>query len=636
MAEADPSAVLISLRSGILADNVIKQELRSLQKSYPFLAQPTHDFYERLVKVCEEALLQGNDDIAADLLERIKVEVKQEERTLKAAFFLFTPPGTHKLTASEIHTMLEYLGFPAASSDVASLLKAVDANGDGDMSFEEFQMYVGRMGGSHKLFAMRRANIAKKYGTADAGGEGDMELLAEDLKAAGIMEQEQAYWSLVLPRAQFEFGEAARLMEPQRNAVRQIRTLAKGNHEKALPTLQKKVLSLNYTENDLWMTLAYIRELAPIIVHVNLDKSMEFMEKDTHYRNQFETNTSGGLLKPTVREQWEKDLFASAYDGAEGFARPKYGVLNAMNDYRGVVKCCQYGDSYIVLKDVRLRCTFSPEDSANLKADRLAVLDYYAHVLHEYSTEELQETIKIAKSSEAAILGDSSKVGKMKYKETQVHGEIQWGRHVERLVAHQRHRDKEQGRLEALCSKHGWTLSWMDQEQERMLHEESSKLGEEAWKEKLKAIMEKVPDVKGVPKGFCRKGCGRPVQPGKTGGGNDFTTCCRGCALGFGHNLTCGSIDPDSVKPGMCLNGCGRPVNPGRMTNGKIFTTCCRGCAHGKHDGSCGQDVDEVMCKFRCGRKACPSSGGRRFDTCCRGCATSKAEPRSHDPACIE
>ena len=58
-------------------------------------------------------------------------------------------------------------------------------------------------------------------------------------------------------------------------------------------------------------------------------------------------------------------------------------VRRAERDERpeGVVKCKQYGDSYLVLKDCRLRCTFSPEDSANLKADRLAVLDFYGHVL---------------------------------------------------------------------------------------------------------------------------------------------------------------------------------------------------------------------------------------------------------------
>lgn len=80
-----------------------------------------------------------------------------------------------------------------------------------------------------------------------------------------------------------------------------------------------------------------------------------------------------------------------------------------MNDPRGVVKCKQYGDSYLVLKDCRLRCTFSPEDSANLKADRLAVLDFYGHVLAGYDDQELVETIKVATQTDAALLGDSEK-----------------------------------------------------------------------------------------------------------------------------------------------------------------------------------------------------------------------------------
>ena len=37
---------------------------------------------------------------------------------------------------------------------------------------------------------------------------------------------------------------------------------------------------------------------------------------------------------------------------SQGHDRCKYGVLNAMNDHRGVVKCAQYGGSYLVLKDV--------------------------------------------------------------------------------------------------------------------------------------------------------------------------------------------------------------------------------------------------------------------------------------------
>merc|ERR1719162_1238512 len=194
--------------------------------------------------------------------------------------------------------------------------------------------------------------------------------------------------------------------------------------------VQRRVAELGCTDNDLWMTLAWIRELAPLLVHCNLDKMLPFMEGDTHYRNQFETGASGGLLNTEVRKKWEKDLFGGKYDKAEGKDRPKYGVQNVMNDYRGVVKCSQYGDSYLILKDVRLRCTFAPEDSANLKADRLAVLDFYAHVLNEYSNDELKETIMVANTKEGALLGDSDKVGKMKYKEAQVHGDVAFSKHV--------------------------------------------------------------------------------------------------------------------------------------------------------------------------------------------------------------
>merc|ERR1719326_1066858 len=258
------------------------------------------------------------------------------------------------------------------------------------------------------------------------------------LLEAGIADDAQACWRLVVPPT--EFVEAGKLVDCQKKAIKHIRTLAKSNHEAALPRVQGRIKKLGFSDNDLWMTLAWIRELAPIIVHTNLDKIMQHMETDTHYRNQFETASSGGLLKPAVREKWERDLFGGEYDKASGFDRCKYGVLNVMNDYRGVVKCAQYGDSYLVLKDTRLRCTFSPEDSANLKSERLAVLDFYAHVLNEYSDDELRETLKVANSAEAAVLGDSDRVGNMKYKEAQIHGEVSFSKHVDRLVVNERHK----------------------------------------------------------------------------------------------------------------------------------------------------------------------------------------------------
>lgn len=616
-----------------IAHDPVMKGMKVLQNKYPFLALPTHDLYV-WVKACEDAVIEGDESKATDSLARLEQCVEQEEKTLTAAFSLFVPRGKDCLTSNEVKTMLEYLGFPASDADVAKLLSAVDSDGSGSMSLPEFQQYVGKMGGSFRLFEVRRKQMSARHGEAGAENT-DPAMLVEDLKAAGIVEQEQAYWNLVLPRAAEEFNEAAKLTPCQQKAVRTIRQLAKHNHEQKLPQLQHRVKLMGYTDNDLWMTLAYIRELAPIIVHVNLAKMMGFLESDTHYRNQFETKSSGGLLKTEVRERWERDLFGGSYDQAPGFQRCKYGVLNAMNDHRGVVRCNQYGDSYIILRDCRLRCTFSPEDSANMKADRLAVLDYYAHVLNEYSQDELQETISIAKSGEAAVLGDSSKVGKMKYKETQIHGEVRYGAHIERLVANERHRnnDAEAECLARICSKHGWQFSWMDQERERMAHEEKSKLGENAWKEKLKAIMEKgAPDVKGVPKGYCRKGCGRCAQPGSTSRGNPFTTCCRGCALGFGHDLACGNVDPEMLKPGLCINGCGRAVNPGKTPAGRAFSTCCKGCSRGIHDDRCGKDIQDDLCKIGCGCKVAPPSGGRKFNTCCAKCAVSGG--KEHDSRC--
>jgi hypothetical protein len=43
----------------------------------------------------------------------------------------------------------------------------------------------------------------------------------------------------------------------------------------------------------------------------------------------------------------------------------KYGVMNITNDPAGVQCCYGYGDSYLVLQNVRLRATFASQDSAS-------------------------------------------------------------------------------------------------------------------------------------------------------------------------------------------------------------------------------------------------------------------------------
>ena len=48
--------------------------------------------------------------------------------------------------------------------------------------------------------------------------------------------------------------------------------------------------------------------------------------------------------------------------------------------------------------------------------------------------------------------------------ETQIHGELCFAKHVERLVAHPRHRkEPDQARVEAVAKKFGWKFSWIDE-----------------------------------------------------------------------------------------------------------------------------------------------------------------------------
>lgn len=139
-----------------------------------------------------------------------------------------------------------------------------------------------------------------------------------------------------------------------------------------------------------------------------------------------------------------------------------------------------------------------------------------------------------------------------------------------------------------------------------------------------------VPDLAAVPEGFCTHGCGRAVRDGLTKNGHKYTTCCKGCAMGFGHDFTCCAA---VFGEGKCKNGCGRAVNPGLTRTGNPYDTCCRGCKSGTHDFTCGAITNQTnvcvelaiatgMCRIGCGREAAKSSDGRIFTTCCRGCAS--------------
>jgi len=513
----------------VIADSpeaaAVYERLVALCDEKSYLNRKVHPFH-RWVEKCQAALEINHVSEAQDHLFRLETALQVDDKRLRAAFDTFDMDKSGELEVKEFQHFVTYVGFgPDAVLDV---LKATDKDSDGKISIEEFEAFVGQVGGVMALFQKQRVQRASsgdgeksqvlvgsrvrayyKNGekrskvvwdaraislneeqfTAELefgfGEKKFLQLIPKDwiqedvdlveaLREIGIVDSSQHYWSILLPPDEQHVVKS--LAQCQKSALFEVRRQASANHLQALDALQRRFVNIGQGSGELWSVLTWVRDVAPVIIHIDLDSLGRFFESDSHYRNQFETNTSSGLLSTSTRSDWERDLFAGRYDDAKSFERPKYGVLDVMNDHKGVVCARQYGDSYLTLKNVRLRCTFAPEDSGGICSNRLAVLDQYAHVLLEFSDEELREVSRVANAEEGSEdrIGDSQKLEDYNYKEAQIHGEIDLSRHVERLVVHPRHRVDgwNETRCRALCQKHGWEFTWMDDERTRRIHEE--------------------------------------------------------------------------------------------------------------------------------------------------------------------
>lgn len=228
-----------------------------------------------------------------------------------------------------------------------------------------------------------------------------------------------------------ELRELRQLRPCQLLALGHVRRLCRRFHDEAMPRLRRRVAELGFKPEDLDRALAWIREQAPIIIHVKLEVCCAELALDSHYRNQFQINRSGGTFDNKRRMTWEDDLFGSAYKNATPFERCKYGAMNVICAPEGVKACKQYGTSYLQIKGARLRTTFSAQDSAGLEAKDLATVDYYAHVFLKYSDAELKQVLRVA--DKQLPVGDSTVIST--YKEAQIHGEIRLSEHVEFIFA---------------------------------------------------------------------------------------------------------------------------------------------------------------------------------------------------------
>ena len=211
----------------------------------------------------------------------------------------------------------------------------------------------------------------------------------------------------------------------QRRAVEHVENKAMSMHFVALPLLEERVKSFGFSPTDMKNCLHYIRDDVPIIIHLR-KSTLKELNKDTHYRNLFETKTSGGCRDEATRRKWETAMFGKCYSSAEckAFDRPKYGCLNFTGDYSGVMGARSYGEFFVILRQhVRHRATFFSMDTGNATVERtLATNQFYSHILLMYNDEELKSILQVANSHR--IRGAPSKCTKGDYKEVQIHGPI--------------------------------------------------------------------------------------------------------------------------------------------------------------------------------------------------------------------
>lgn len=248
-----------------------------------------------------------------------------------------------------------------------------------------------------------------------------------------------------------------KLTESQEKAVlyfkRKSKAIAKNMKLLTLAKFQFK----GYTEDELNKCVEYIKTI-PIIIHLHLEKHLQFLIKDTQYRNQFETNTSSGVLSKESRMEWEKNLFGKMYDDCQGYERVKYGVLNILSQSEGVVSAYSYGDSYLELKNkVKERSSFVLGDSSQ-KQFQICSFDTPIQLLYYVDDNLLNEIINKALNNKITNLNC-----RYIYIELQIHGPVRLSEDVEWLVVNKKYENNKiiMDQVHDFCKQHNVKYKFM-------------------------------------------------------------------------------------------------------------------------------------------------------------------------------
>lgn len=270
------------------------------------------------------------------------------------------------------------------------------------------------------------------------------------------------------------------LTDAQAKAWHFVRANAAGREIR--PRLLQTLAAHGVSETRLEEVESAIRRSAQVQLAFHPDRQtteglsvVESLLMDGRYRSQFETKITSG--SPTAfaggdRDRWEQRLFGGAYDGCADAERPKYGALALLSYADGAAP--RFGSCYMVLTTAALyRCTFLYGDSYS-SPEELATVYQFESVLAPLC-DDVSRTGSALGAREPSLdrflvrllesLCGQTKltVGRAldDYVEAQVHGDIDLGRDVARLVADPAFQKTGTGALlESLCAKFDIQLEW--------------------------------------------------------------------------------------------------------------------------------------------------------------------------------
>ena len=194
-------------------------------------------------------------------------------------------------------------------------------------------------------------------------------------------------------------ARSVELTSSQCAALKHVNEIVSSRQAEARDRLARILRNAGCADDLLEQALECIRTHARIVLHFHPDRLChkrisvaESLLEDGCYRNQFETGLSSGsrtAFPGGDRDQWEKELFGSAYHAVEVRAddRPKYGALELVRFADGPTP--RFGSCYLVLRtsvSERTSFTFSGSEQA-LAAERLGTRDKMECVIAALLTE---------------------------------------------------------------------------------------------------------------------------------------------------------------------------------------------------------------------------------------------------------